>query len=514
MKKIAVVVLWACLVGTLPLSAAELEIGWAERDVTPSLDGKKVQLAGLYYLRAATNIQSRLKFTCCAMRQGDEQALMCSVDVVSGWDPFVEKLAARLHERMPEIRTESVFMGCPHVHSAPLLRPCYTPAAEKWAAEHPDSLSPNEYADFVLERAVDACIEAWRNARPGSVARAFGRAAVGHCRIALYKDGTSEMYGDTTKPDFVGMLEGEDSGVEMLFTCDATGRKTGVFLNVACPAQVMEQGYVVSSDFAGATREKLAQAYGEDFHTIYQLGSAGCQSPRDLMRASAGTDGFNGWDEASVEAISDRLTACVKAAHDRATACPPVLAHRVRKMRLPIRRVTPKEVAAAKAELAGLEAKWPGTSAWDDFMREVRHYEKTLGRFPFDSKLHPYAVMDVDRAVVAREKIQDESPLLDVESHLVRIGDTVFATNPFELYLFYGQSIKARSAAKQTFIICKCGFAGYLPTERSEKAIGYSGGVNVGKIGHEGGALFCDETVRGIAELFGKEASDEKGTMR
>ena len=487
-------------------AAFGLEIGWAERDITPSLGGKKIPLAGLYYVRDATNVHSRLKFTCCVMRSGDEQVLMGSADVVSGWEPFTRRLAARLHERIPAIRPESVFVGCPHIHSAPYLRPCYTPAAKTWAAKRPDHLSPDEYADFVLERALDAFEEAWRGAQPGGVARAFGSARLGHCRITAYRDGTSEMYGDTHRADFAGMLEGEDDGVEMLFTCDAEGRKTGVFVNAACPSQVMEQNYLISSDFAGAMREKLVVRHGGRFHAIYHLGAAGCQSPRDLV-AGRERDGFSGWDEATVDALSDRLVRCVTDAEGRARPCPPILRHRVRSMRLPMRRVSAAEVDEARRQLAAYEAKWPGTSAWDDYLREVRHYEQTQGRFPYDSKLHPYAAMDVCRAVLKRAEMQDAHPFLDVESHIVRIGDVAFVSNPFELYLLFGQVIKARSAAKQTFLIGKCDSSGYVPTERSEKAVGYSGGVNVGKIGHQGGFLFCDEIVKGVAELFAPSSS-------
>ena len=63
-----------CAVTGVCVHAAGLEIGWAERDITPSLDGgKKIPLAGQYYIRDATNIHSRLKFTCCVMRSADEQ---------------------------------------------------------------------------------------------------------------------------------------------------------------------------------------------------------------------------------------------------------------------------------------------------------------------------------------------------------------------------------------------------------------------------------------------------------
>ena len=64
-----------------------------------------------------------------------------------------------------------------------------------------------------------------------------------------------------------------------------------------------------------------------------------------------------------------------------------------------------------------------------------------------------------------------------------------------------------RSAAEQTFVVTKCGSGGYLPTLASENSVGYSGGINVGKVGHEGGYRFCDEAVGSIARLFGAEGS-------
>ena len=65
-----------------------------------------------------------------------------------------------------------------------------------------------------------------------------------------------------------------------------------------------------------------------------------------------------------------------------------------------------------------------------------------------------------------------------------------------------GQVIKARSEAKQTFIVEKCGSGGYLPTVTSENSVGYSGGINVGKVGHEGGFRFCDLAVDAINAMF------------
>ena len=51
------------------------------------------------------------------------------------------------------------------------------------------------------------------------------------------------MYGSTNRDDFIGMEEGEDSGVDLMFSFDRSGQPTGAIVNVACPSQVMEATY-------------------------------------------------------------------------------------------------------------------------------------------------------------------------------------------------------------------------------------------------------------------------------
>ena len=483
-------------------AGAPLEIGWGEVDITPP-PTKRIPLCGQYYQRLADvkdPYHSRLKFVATAMKKGDEYVLMGGMDNVTVWQPFVDRVRARVHELVPEIAPEHIFMGCIHTHSAPAIRPSGTPRAEEMERKQPDVWGPNEYSDFVLERVAGAYVEAWKGRKPGAVQRAFGKARVGHCRLALYADGSTEMYGDTNRPDFVGMLEGEDDGVEMLFTVDETGKRTGLLLNVACPSQVMEANYQVSSDFAGATREKLKKVYGDGFRMIYQIGAAGCQSPRDLVRR--GRTEPDGWHDDMVQMLSDRLVKCVTEAKAMPVQRDVVLKYECRQVSVPMRRVSPETVAAAKKELAALEKKWPGDSAWQDFLAQVHANEKKGGPGPYDSKLHPYAVMDVDKAVLKRAAEQDSVKEYTFEMHVMRLGEVAFVTCPFELYLAYGQIIKARSAAVQTFIVEKCGSGGYVPTLASENSVGYSGGINVGKVGHEGAYRFCDLAVDCINGMF------------
>ena len=56
----------------------------------------------------------------------------------------------------------------------------------------------------------------------------------------------------------------------------------------------------------------------------------------------------------------------------------------------------------------------------------------------------------------------------------------------------------------------KCGSAGYLPTQTSENSVGYSGGINVGKIGHEGGYRLCDIAVERINAMFERSRGEKR----
>ena len=476
-------------------------IGWGEADITPNLSGKPIPLNGQYYARTAQGIHSRLKNVVVAISSGEEYFITGSIDNVGCEKFFHDAVCAKVAELEPGIASDRIFLNAIHTHSAPSLAVC---RRALWTTSEDGTLTPEEYLEFVVPIVAQNIVNAWRNRKPGGIIRGFGSARIGHCRRAVYKDGTAEMYGDTTRPDFIGMEAGEDSGVEMLFTCDEAGKKTGLILNVACPSQCMEATYVVSSDFAGATRELLKQEYGEDFHMIYEISPAGCQSPRDLVRHYTSEPDF--WHADGVPVLAGRLLSAVKNADLRPVEYAPVLKHMVTPVALPRRRASYRDFMTATAELERLEKIMPENEAFAEFCAETHANEKLDGPGPYDSKLHHFVLIQNAMAVIERYHDQNEQPELHFDMHVVRLGDAVFANNPFELYLYYGQNIKARSHAKQTFLVQLSGGAdlpaGYLPSPDAEKFGGYGGLIINGQVGSDGGYKLADATVEAINRLF------------
>lgn len=109
------------------------------------------------------------------------------------------------------------------------------------------------------------------------------------------------------------------------------------------------------------------------------------------------------------------------------------------------------------------------------------------------------------QSVKERYELEKVQPRLPIEVHVLRIGDVVFATNPFELYLDYASRIKARSPAIQTFVVQLAGGGTYLPTERSVAGGAYGAVPASTLIGPEGGLELVESTLVLIDSVWGND---------
>jgi hypothetical protein len=479
----------------------KIMIGWDIQDITPD---KPVELIGQYYQRISKSVRDPLAVTALAINSGTAQSVMVSMDILYVAKDFLEEVREAVRTLVPDLDPEMIFLNATHIHSGPTW---FVPF--RWWSPATQAMQPAEIRSFLLKRTVKAVENAWKARKPGGVSSANACAVTGFCRRTLYADGQAKMYGETNRDDFTGVEASNDHVARMLFTWDDQNRLTGVIVNVACPSQVMEAQYVVSADFFGELRKRIRAAYGDQVYMLAQVSAGGDQSPRNLPAQSK--DEINYWNESGVLAIGQRLEKAVAegyAAARNRIECAPVFQHTVTDIELPIRRAGAEEYKAACDEVKRLTAGYPdflsaSRTLFAEFVKDTHDGEKRQPHGPFDNKDLNFVQLENAQAVIKRFEEQDGLPPFSMELHAVRLGECAFVTNPFELYLDYGQAIIAQSRAKQTFVVqLACDTGRYLPTARAAAAGGYGALIINGSVGPEGGRILTDASVKAIEQLW------------
>lgn len=462
---------------TAVAEARPVYIGWAHVSITPD---KPVQLLGQFHERISRFVRDPVTATALAIEtkngagQGD-QLVMVSCDLAVITREIQEQVRAAIAGRAAGLDVRKVFLCCTHTHTAP-------PTMEGWYPERGSEIvGPVAYKAFLVERVAQVIVEAWNGRKPGALSRALGYAAVGFNRRVVYDDGTARMYGTSDTEHFMGEEGTQDHGVEMLFCWDAAGQISGVAVNVACPSQVVEGQYYVSADYWAAVRQNLKARYGGGFQVLAMCGSAGDQSPRDLVRRGRGEKDMR--SDVGLEEMGARIAEAVVRAYPGAQAQMKrqvALEHRVKDVLLSGRKATQAEADEARALYAQINAKQPFEEARGDLLLRRRYKD-----------------------LVERYETQGEQPTVSVELHAIRLGDLAICTNPFELYLDYGLRIKARSKALQTFVTqLACDWKGYLPTAKALAGGHYGAMVSDGTTGPEGGQELVNHSVALINSMW------------
>jgi len=493
--KIAILLLISVIFRVTYLHASELLIGTATADITPKLP---VALAGQFNLRIADTIETPLTANVIALesRDGDrsiDAAIMVSCDVVDIPGKLLIKVREEVMKKLQGLDVSKIILTATHTHTAPVLdNDLESPFRYNIPKE--GVLQVEEYNTFFVRRVTEAIVKAWESRKPGTVSWGLGHAAIAYNRRAVYADGSAQMYGRTNKPEFMNLEGMEDHDVNILFFWDKTGRLIAAAINVPCPAQEAEIRSAVNADYWHPVREKLRQRFGPDLCVIGWIGAAGDQSPRPIYRRPAEERMIRLRYLSRLEEIARRIVLAVEETYqavemDRYEDIP--LIHRLDKLDLLMRLVSEDEYLQARSERDKVAARIAADSTEADNL---------------------LAQMTWNNEVVKRFERQKKNPneVLQAEVHVLRIGDVAICTNEFELFTDYGIRIQARSNALQTFIIqLTAGTGGtymgtYLPTEKAVKGGGYSAVIQSCVVGHEGGQILVDRTVKMINELFGK----------
>lgn len=497
---------------------AKIKIGWAEISITPD---KKMALAGQFAERISEYVEKPITATAMAVSQGDEQMIMVSCDLSSIAVNLLDAVREKLAGNSVGIEPKKVILSAIHTHTGPVYQRSkrisgysgsvkdmlekFLQGERKYIekqniSNNPEIISGEEILEFLIEKITEVIFKAWENKKDGSFSNAFGRAAVGMCRRAAYTDGSAQMWGETNQAVFKAVEGGSDTGIELMYVFGEDNTLTGIVANLACPAQCVQHRLFVSPDFWGEVKVLLREYFGKDIFLLAQCSAAGDQCPVDLVRWVEPESDVNDpnierkyplkrkadpsmFDIKGMKLAGRRIAREIISVYEDGLDTPQSdveFEHKVEIMKLPIRKATLKEGKSAEKAIS-------------DYLHDKKG----------DVDYNDVAKLQVHLGILTRLELQNIQSVLDTEVHIIKLGTVAIATNPFELFLDYGNQIKARSHAEQTFLVqLACGAEGYLPTEKAEKGGHYSAFISSGIVGHEGGEMLVESTLDEINRMF------------
>lgn len=497
---------------------AILKTGWAEISITPE---KKMALAGQFAERISEYVEKPITATAMAVSAGDEQMIMVSCDLVSISANLLDAVREKLAGNTVGIDPRKVILSAIHTHTGPVymrnrrisgysgsvkgMLEGFLQDGRKYiekqnVSNNPDIITGKEMLEFLIERITEAIFKAWENRKYSAFSNAFGRAAVGMCRRAAYTDGSAQMWGETNQAVFKEVEGGSDTGIELMYVFGEDKKLTGIVANLACPAQCVQHRLFVSPDFWGEVKVLLRERFGEDIFLLALCSAAGDQCPVDLVRWVEPESDVNDpnierkyplkrkadpsmFDIKGMKLAGRRIAREIISVYEDGLDEPQSdieFEHKAEIMKLPIRKATLRE---------GISAE----KAIKEYLRDK----------PGDVDYNDAAKLQVHLGILTRLELQNIQSVLDTEVHIIKLGSVAIATNPFELFLDYGNQIKARSHAEQTFLVqLACGAEGYLPTEKAEKGGHYSAFISSGIVGHDGGQMLVENTLEEINRMF------------
>ncbi|MHB8902852.1 MAG: hypothetical protein ACYC6Y_29180 [Thermoguttaceae bacterium] len=472
----------ACLWGLLftpPIGADQLQVGAASVDITPP---KNVALWGQFALRLSTRPDTPLTANVVALRSGQARTTLVSLDLLQLPEVFVQAVRDAVARKDASVDLESIVLTATHTHTAPVLQ-LGTPGIPV----NPETMTVEETISFLADRISDGILAAWKDLAPGKMSFGLDRNSIGFGRRAVYADGTARMYGETNRPDFVNLEGMDDDDVGSIFFFDARDQLKAVVVNVACPSQVVEGQSSLNADFWLPVRNRLKARYGQGVVVLGWGSAAGDMSPRPILHkaANARMRALRGIGE--MDEIARRIDLSVSQTFDAAQNekyADPVLKHVAATLQLPLSKISEAQYQEAR-------------KAFEQVVAQVEKDPASAPRVAFMARQWHHGVME------RYEQLQkDPAATYPVEIHIVRLGDLVVCTNPFELFCEYGVRIKARSPATQTFVVQMSGFGSYLPTARAQAAGHYSAVPQSNIIGPEGGQILVDKTIEIVSQLW------------
>jgi hypothetical protein len=444
-------------------SAASLEIGAAETDITPPVGHR---MAGYFDERLATATHDPLKAKALVLKQDDKQVALVFCDLV-GLSLNVTTNARAQASKMTGIPVASIMICATHSHTGPLfddVRRFYfhEAAVARYGRDPQERI---EYPKFLIERLVRVIAKAQGQLKPAELESGITKAeGLTFNRRYWMKDGHVAFNPGQMNTNIVKPAGPTDSEVGILLARYPDAKEPFAGVTVFAMHSDTVGGTEYSADYAYYLQQTLQKEFGENFISAFGAGTCG-----DLNHINVNKkEPINGFE------VAERLgTALGKAVLDASGQLTPIakpsLAVRSTTLQIPLQDVTPDELADARTKIPKLGD--PDT----DFMAKV--------------------------IAVKRLDLAQRGPIWPMEVQVFRLdSETALVCLPCEIFVELGQAIKEASGFKKTIVISICNDRpSYVPTKKAFTEGSYE--VTNSRVKPGAGEMLVDAAAKLLKEI-------------
>lgn len=383
----------------------ELRAGAAASNITPLLDQP---LAGYFYPRPAEGVHDDLLAKALVLDDGRSRVVLVACDTVSVDRGSVADARVRIEKQLG-IPASHVLISATHSHTGPELTPAYLKT--------------------LGQRIADGVVTASGRMQPVRLFAAVEReASLPHYRRYRMTDGTVVTNPGFQNPKIVKPVGEIDAAVPVLYAITGNGAPLFTWVNYGMHLDTVG-GTWISADYPYHMARALASVKGPDMLTVFTIGSAGNINHWDVSRP--GPQRGN----AEAQRLGEVLSSAVVRAYTHLTPVAPPRVHALSaQIRLPLRKVTPEQVEAARKLLA---------------VEPPRDVDFTLDR-----------VEATRIAGIADRKAEE----LTAEIQVMSIGSIAIVGIPGELFVELGREIQSKSPFANTVIVTLANDdIGYIP---------------------------------------------------
>ena len=430
-------------------------VGAADIDFTPA---PGLSVMGQMYDRKGVYKHDPLMANAIAFRQGTGTVVVVSIDICVLDEHFVRKTQQRF-SRQTGIPACKLILHATHTHVAPGVIPLIGAPVDKG------------FVESLGKAIVDVASQAVAVLRPAQLYAGQGHLDhIGWNRRAMFKDGSSRMYGNSDADGFIGMEGPRDPTLGVIVARDERGQIISVLVNASTHPNTLEGERFYSADIPGEVRRVLKRLLGERVVVSYMTSASGNTAPSLLYphvpqqpwRGEAGlirSGLYLGGETAKV--IAAAINPMVS----------PVLKLQQTVVRIPIR---PWPRRGEPHSPDGISREWKDAYAY---------YQQSKKDWP--------------------RRIRTMSPL-PVNVNSIRIGDAVICTCPAEFFVEFALDIRRASPARVTVITqLTDGYVGYVPTPKAFGRGGYeTWNAPTSQLIPEAGEQIVRATVSQLKKLF------------